>query len=162
MARGGLKVKKGDRVRFRDGRSGVVYSTFPWLQGKTMVALAGADPNGPKTFLEDVVEVNGVAPSAPKEAAPALKKWAEGAPSSVAHRYTTHHVLAGAYAGRGKGGQQIGRGGEVTRSHAFIDGAQTSPCGISLNSASDIDEGTVPTCPRCAARVRALAAKASR
>lgn len=152
------KPKAGDRVKLRDGRTIEVRRLTPWIEGRTMIQFAGQDPNqaSQRAFLDDVVEINGVDPNAPTKKETDVKRWAASA-SHVSHRYATHFVLAGAYQGRGTGGQQIGRKGERTLSHAFIDGAQTSPCGISLDNASDVDEKAVPTCSRCAARVRAIA-----
>lgn len=150
-----MKVKKGDRVKFKGGEEGTVHSSYPWIDGRWLVTLAGRSASAARLWLEDLVQVNGkpvggaVPERKPGEAD--LKAWA-----AQKHRVEVHAVLAGAYKGRGKGGGLVGVSGGQPRTHAFVDGAQKSPCGIDIDRCSDLNEPGPPDCSRCASKIRGM------
>lgn len=148
MAR--AKVKKGDRLTFADGTTGIASGEDFMGIRERLVTIAGRPSGLP---LSTIVSVNG-APfgAAAAKPQPAVKKWAEG----ETKRYETRGVLAGRYAGRGKRGSMVGEGNEVLRTHALIDGATKTPCGMLEENLSDMNERSVPTCGRCAAAVARL------
>jgi hypothetical protein len=146
MARGALRVKKGAALVFADGTRGVASSDDYMGMRERIVAIGGEVRARP---LATIVSVNGTPVNALATPAPAVKKWAEG----ETKRYETRGVLAGRYQGRGKGGSGVGLSGETLRTHALVDGATKTPCGMSEENLSDVNERGVPTCGRCAAAV---------
>jgi hypothetical protein len=90
----------------------------------------------------------------PKQATaarPPIVRWAEGEHPGG---YTTHGVLAGRYVGQARNRMNADSGELLT--HAFIGDKTTSPCGKKLDNMSDVDERSIPSCPRCRAAVTKL------